>query len=92
MALAGPHAVDNASTSSISRRAIASLLLALFLGPVGALPAIFLGHRALRDIRQGSNVRGSGLAAGGLVIGYTVAALTILYFAVVAFVKITGGA
>jgi len=37
---------------------------------VGAIPAIILGHLAVRDIKQNSDLRGMPLARMGLVFGY----------------------
>lgn len=66
--LAEPHA-----GSRLSRRAIGSLLSALFLGPPGALLAIVLGWSARVSIdAPGSSLRGRSLATAGLMLGVLV--------------------
>ena len=52
--------------------AIASLVFALALGPVGCIPAIICGHLALRRISKEPTLQGRGLALAGLIIGYIV--------------------
>ena len=58
--------------------AIASLVLALALGPLGFLPAVICGHLALRKIEKDVSLRGRGLALAGLIAGYSIFGLTIV--------------
>lgn len=58
--------------------AIASIVMALALGPFGVLPAIICGHVALRKIERDSSLRGRGLALAGLIVGYSILGLTIV--------------
>jgi hypothetical protein len=64
--------------------AIASLVAALFfwVGWVGALAAIVLGHVALTRIaRSGGTQRGRGLALAGLTLGYLKLLTLVLWIA-----------
>jgi len=58
--------------------AIASLILALALGPVGFIPAVVCGHIALRRIERDSRLAGRGLALAGLIAAYSILGLTIV--------------
>ncbi|MHC4147001.1 MAG: DUF4190 domain-containing protein [Planctomycetota bacterium] len=58
--------------------AIASLVLALALGPFGLIPAAICGHLALRKIEKNASLRGRGLALAGLIAGYSIFGLTVL--------------
>ena len=58
--------------------AIASLILALALGPVGFIPAVVCGHIALRRIERDSHLAGRGLALAGLIAAYSIFGLTIV--------------
>ena len=58
--------------------AIASLILALALGPVGFIPAVVCGHIALRRIERDSHLAGRGLALAGLIAAYSILGLTII--------------
>ena len=74
---------DNTSTAEIepvrtSGLAIASIVLALALGPFGVLPAVICGHVALRKIERDRSLRGRGLALAGLIAGYSILGLTIV--------------
>jgi hypothetical protein len=86
------NAATSGEATHTSHSAVASLLLSLFLGPLGAIPAIILGHRALREIDANPKTKGTAFAMFGLLIGYGVAVLTVLYLSLIMFVKITGGA
>ena len=59
----------------MSGLAVASLICAFI--PLGALPAVILGHMALSRIKSGRAARGKGFAIAGLIIGYLSIALTI---------------
>ncbi len=72
--LEAPAAVKPVRTSSL---AIASIVLALVLGPFGILPAIICGHVALRKIERNASLRGRGLALAGLIAGYSILGLTL---------------
>ena len=58
--------------------AIASIVLALALGPFGILPAIICGHVALRKIERDPSLTGRGLALAGVILGYSILGLTIV--------------
>ncbi len=51
--------------------AIASIVLAVVLGPFGIVPAVVCGHLALRRIERDPSLTGRGLAVAGVIIGYT---------------------
>jgi hypothetical protein len=51
------------------------------LGPLAAIPAIIVGHMAMRQIRR-TRERGQGLAKAGLILGYVSLALIALVFLV----------
>lgn len=59
----------------MSGLAVASLICAFV--PLGALPAVILGHLALSRIKSGRAARGKGFAIAGLILGYLGIALTI---------------
>ncbi|NQU44008.1 DUF4190 domain-containing protein [bacterium] len=42
----------------------------LVLGPLGSIPAIMLGRRALRQIKREALPTGKGVAIWGIVLGY----------------------
>jgi len=69
---------DKTEPVRTSGLAIASLVLALSLGPFGCIPAIICGHLALRKIEKKFTVRGRGLALAGLIVGYAVLGLSIV--------------
>lgn len=71
----GPEAQDKAKPSQTPGLAIAALVLALALGPLGSIPAVICGHLALRKIRKEPALGGRGLALAGLIIGYVVLGL-----------------
>ncbi|MHC4511292.1 MAG: DUF4190 domain-containing protein [Planctomycetota bacterium] len=74
----GPVAQGQAEPVRTSGLAIASLVLALALGPFGILPAVICGHLALRRIERNSKLTGRGLALAGLIAGYSIFGLTIV--------------
>jgi hypothetical protein len=50
---------------------IALVLSVICIGPLFAIPAVILGHKALSQIkRSGGAIEGHGFAVGGLVTGY----------------------
>lgn len=57
--------------------AIASIVLAVVLGPFGIVPAVVCGHVALRRIERDPSLTGRGLALAGLIAGYSILGLTI---------------
>ena len=72
---AAPAQTQPVRTSGL---AIASLVLAVVLGPFGILPAVVCGHLALRRIERDPSLTGRGLALAGLIAGYSILGLTIL--------------
>jgi hypothetical protein len=66
---AGGSAAEPRETSGL---AIASLVLALALGPLGCIPAVICGHLALRRMNREAGLAGRGLALAGLIVGYIV--------------------
>jgi hypothetical protein len=58
-------------------------MLALGFGPLAGLPAVIVGHKALREIRR-TGEGGYGLARVGLTIGYVMVGLTALALAALA--------
>jgi hypothetical protein len=75
-----PTEIRSVRTSGL---AIASIVLALALGPFGILPAIICGHVALRKIERNVSLRGRGLALAGLIAGYSILGLTIVLSAMI---------
>jgi hypothetical protein len=74
----GPAAPAQTQPVKTSSLAIASLVLAVVLGPFGILPAVVCGHLALRRIERDPSLTGRGLALAGLIAGYSILGLTIL--------------
>lgn len=70
-----PAEIQPARTSGL---AIASIVLALALGPFGILPAIICGHVALRKIERNPSLTGRSLALAGVILGYSILGLTIV--------------
>lgn len=69
---------------TVSNLAVGSLTcgcLALFLWFFTSIPAIILGHLALREIKKTPDLRGRGLAMGGLIIGYLMTVVTVAVIA-----------
>lgn len=54
----------------VSGKAMLSLFIVLLGSLITAIPAIILGHLALRDINRNPNLRGAWLAWLGLILGY----------------------
>ncbi len=66
--------------TGMSPRAIGALVCGLFsflFSIFTAIPAIVLGHLALREIKRNPGRKGRGLALTGLIIGYFITLLTI---------------
>ncbi|MHC4558337.1 MAG: DUF4190 domain-containing protein [Planctomycetota bacterium] len=74
----GPALQEKPGPVRTSGLAIASLVLALALGPFGFLPAVICGHLALRKIEKDVSLRGRGLALAGLIAGYSIFGLSIV--------------
>jgi F0F1-type ATP synthase membrane subunit c/vacuolar-type H+-ATPase subunit K len=74
----GNVASAGAEPARTSGLAIASIVLALALGPFGVLPAIICGHVALRKIERDPSLTGRALALAGLIAGYSILGLTIV--------------
>jgi hypothetical protein len=65
---------------AVSNLAVGSLTcgcLALILWFFTSIPAIILGHLALRKIKKTPDLKGRGLAMGGLIIGYVMTVVTV---------------
>lgn len=85
----GPQVTDVWTPPKTSPLAIGSLVLSLFwLGGLGSLGAVVLGHMAKREIaRSEGRQTGANLATAGLVIGYgglVIMALYLLIYVVAA--------
>jgi len=70
----------------IDGKAVASLVLGVLallgLGPIAGIPAVILGHVALRRTNRPSPARsGRGLSIAGLVLGYVATTLTLILVA-----------
>jgi hypothetical protein len=81
MAVYGPS--QTPTTRRVCPWAIGALLcgvLALGFGPLAGIPAVIVGHKALRQIRR-TGERGHGLANAGLVIAYVIVAVMALALA-----------
>lgn len=65
-----------------NRRAVGALVLGILtftcLGPLAAIPAIILGHFALKQIKQTPGQNGQRMAIAGLWLGYLGLFLSIL--------------
>ncbi|MBN2183595.1 MAG: DUF4190 domain-containing protein [Sedimentisphaerales bacterium] len=72
---AAPAEIQSVQTSGL---AIASIVLALALGPFGMLPAIICGHVALRKIERNATLGGRSLALAGLIAGYSILGLSLV--------------
>jgi Protein of unknown function (DUF1559)/Domain of unknown function (DUF4190) len=65
----------------LSHKAVASLALGVlfFFSCLSNIPAIVLGHSALRDINgSGGRLRGRGMATAGIVLGWTGCLFTLI--------------
>jgi hypothetical protein len=67
-------------SSGKATTALTMAILSLFtIGPLLALPAVIVGHGALKEIRlSGGQLQGHGKAVAALVIGYIVLGFTLL--------------
>gem|GEM_PF-1829738 len=76
-----PHA-----TPSTHKGAMVSLVLGLlsfvFGGPLTAVPAIVMGHKARKEMTLHPHLQGKGLATAGLVLGYLQVALFVVMLVV----------
>jgi hypothetical protein len=70
------------ATSNLAIGSLTCGCLALLLWFLTSIPAIILGHLALREIKQTPDLKGRGLALGGLIIGYLMTVLTVAFAAV----------
>jgi serine/threonine protein kinase len=71
-----PVSRESGKASTALTLAILSIFL---LGPLLALPAVIVGHGALKEIRLGGGqLLGRGKAVAALVIGYSILGLTLL--------------
>jgi hypothetical protein len=75
---AGPVIQSQLTPARTCGLAVASLILALALGPIGFIPAVVCGHIALRRIERDPHLSGKGLALAGLIAAYTILGLTIV--------------
>jgi hypothetical protein len=79
-----------------SGKAVAALVLGILglvsCGPLAAIPAIFVGRSARREIdASGGMLTGRGLASAGVVLGWIEVGLMVLGALVVALVFAFGG-
>jgi len=74
-----PAGGNTAEPQRTSGLAIASLVLALALGPLGCIPAVICGHLALRRMNREPSLAGRGLALAGLIVGYIVLGLSLVF-------------
>ena len=78
-------AAHEAPPPQTSAKAIASLILPIILGPLGAVVAIPLGHSARGDVdADPQRITGRGVATAGIVIGWIVIALSIITGVIIA--------
>jgi len=67
---------------STHKGAVASLILGVigfvFAGPFVSIPAIIVGHKARRDLRQNPHLQGKGMATVGMALGYLQTAFLLL--------------
>ncbi len=71
--------INRSSGKASTALTLAILSVVLGLGPILALPAVIVGHGALKEIRlSGGQLLGHGKAVAALVIGYIVLGLTLL--------------
>lgn len=80
----GPVVTDVWTPPKANSMAIGSLVLSLiWLGGLGSVGAVVLGHMAKREIaRSQGRQSGANLATAGLVIGYIGVAIMVLYLLV----------
>lgn len=79
----GKGIMMNAEVKQTCQTAVWSMVLGIMsyfcLGPVGAIPAVILGHMALSTIKKsGDALEGKGMAIAGLVMGYVGLILSII--------------
>lgn len=77
----GPAATDMWTQPTTNPMAIGSLVLSLlWLGGLGSVGAVVLGHMGKREIaRSQGRQSGDNLATAGLVIGYIGLAIMVIY-------------
>jgi hypothetical protein len=77
----GPVITDVWTPPKANPMAIVSLVLSLlWLGGIGSVGAVVLGHMSKREIaRSEGREAGANLATAGLVIGYIGAAIMVIY-------------
>lgn len=74
-----------APTSQLAIWALVCGCVSLFCWLFVSIPAVVIGHMALKDLKKNPAQQGRGMAIAGLVLGYITLALGLLYLCLFGF-------
>ncbi len=65
-------------TSNLAIAALAFSCASVLIGPLGFIPGIILGYKAIREIEVNDNLDGKGIAKSAIIIGWIFVALFVV--------------
>ncbi len=75
--------------SNLAIAALAFSCASVIIGPLGCIPGIILGKKALREIHMNEHLNGRGIAKSAIIIGWIFTALSIISFIMIFLIIFT---